>query len=148
MKHSKLSNSEPLKQNNQYKFNNHEKKRDAGQLSRKAELLGKECEELQNRLRAVMTHNNELIRMLENSVWEKDMVVEEFVDLTMSTDEFLTLLGPLLRCGKWTVNDRHNLKPFLRAFLSVFRLRTAHGKGYLTPGTVENLIRNYLDQFR
>ena len=73
------------------------------------------------------------------------MVKEELIVLTMPTATFLALLGPLLESRNWTVNGRHDIRPFLRAFLSVFRLRTAPGKDCLTMGTIENLVLDYLD---
>ena len=117
----------------------------AGLLNRAAQLLGDDCEELESLLRRVMKHNNSLGRLLQNAVWEEDMVKEELIVLTMSTATFLELIGPLLESRSWTVNGRHEIRPFLRAFLSVFCLRTAPGKDCLTMGTIENLILDYLD---
>ena len=63
----------------------------------------------------------------------------------MPTATFLAFLGPLLESRDWTVNGRHEIRPFLRAFLSVFRLRTDPDKDFLTMGTIENLVLDYLD---
>ena len=116
----------------------------AGQLNRAAQLLGNDCGELESLLRKVMKHNNSLRRLLQNAVWEEDMVKEELIVLTMPTATFLEWLGPLLESRDWTVNGRHEIRPFLRAFLSVFRLRTAPDKDCLTMGTIENLVLDYL----
>ncbi|WP_293714619.1 hypothetical protein [uncultured Parabacteroides sp.] len=116
----------------------------AGQLNQAAQLLGDDCEELDSVLRKVMKHNNSLRRLLQNAVWEEDMVKEELIVLTMPTSTFLALLGPLLESRGWTVNGRHEIRPFLRAFLSVFRLRTDLDKDFLTMGTIENLVLDYL----
>ena len=116
----------------------------ADQLNRAAQLLGDDCGELESLLRKVMKHNNSLGRLLQNAVWEEDMVKEELIVLTMPTATFLEWLGPLLESRDWTVNGRHEIRPFLRAFLSVFRLRTAPDKDCLTMGTIENLVLDYL----
>lgn len=103
---------------------------------------------MQKQLHAAITANNALLHLLEQPGEATDLIVDEFVDLTMSTDEFLQLFGPFLRSKKWMVKDKHTLKGLLRIFLSVFRLRTKPGKDFLAVGTVENLIRDYLEQCR
>lgn len=115
-------------------------------LNLKAQTLREDCQQLDLQLGLVKKHNNELTRLLKNTVYEEDLIVVEMIDLTLSTDEFVAFIGPLLKSHKWAVDGKHDVKAFVRTFHSVFRVHTAHDKGWLAEGTIENLIRNYLDQ--
>ena len=85
-----------------------------------------ECVQLEKGLHEVVKQCNNLNRLLEHAVWEEDMVVEETILFNGSLNEFLELIAPLIRSRKWTVNDRHEVKPFLRSLDSIFHIR--HGK--------------------
>lgn len=115
-------------------------------LNQKAQTLREDCKLLGQQLGLVKKHNDELTRLLVNTVYEEDLIVVEMIDLTLSTDEFMAFIGPLLKSNKWAVDKKHDVKAFVRTFHSVFRVRTAHDKDWLAEGTIVNLIRNYLNQ--
>ena len=46
---------------------------------------------------------------------------------------------------RWKVNGKREVKPFLRALDSVFRVRYDPEKEILTLGTLINVVQNYLD---
>lgn len=110
--------------------------------------MREDCKQLDLQLGLVKKHNDELTRLLEKTVYEEDLIMVEMIDLTLSTDEFMAFIGPLLKSNKWAVDEKHDVKAFVRTFHSVFRVRTAHNKNWLAEGTIENLIRNYLDRFK
>lgn len=86
--------------------------------------------------------------MLQYAVWEEDMVEVEQVVFEGATSDFVELIAPLLLDIRWTVNGQHEMKPFVRAFDTVVRIRYASGKEYATCGTLINAVQNYLDRLR
>ena len=70
---------------------------------------------------------NRLNRLLEHAVWEKDMVHEEQIVFTGSTQEFLLLLEPLLRSNQYKVNGKSNREAFLRVIDSVVKIQPEKG---------------------
>lgn len=103
------------------------------------------CEQLEGELREVKKQCNKLARLLEHAVWEEDMIAEELIVFNGPTADFVALIGPLLMSRKWTVNERHDLQPFLRSLHSVIRVRYDPEKEFLALGTLINVVQNYLD---
>ena len=129
-----------------YKNNPNEKKLDAALLTETAQELRLRCEQLEGELREVKKQCNKLARLLQHAVWDEDMIEEEPIVFNGLTADFVELIGPLLMNRKWTVNGRHEVKPFLRSLDSVFRIRYDPEKDYLSLGTLENVVQEYIDR--
>ena len=117
----------------------------AALLTETAQALKLRCELLEEELREVKKQCNKLSRLLEHAVWEEDMIEEELIVFNGPTADFVRLIGPLLQSGQWKVNGKREVKPFLRALDSVFRVRYDPEKEILTLGTLINVVQNYLD---
>ena len=78
--------------------------------------------QLEKKLHEVMKLSNTLGRMLEHAVWEEDMVVGETITFHCSLEEFVAQIAPLIESRKWTVNDCHEVKPFLRSLDTVMKI--------------------------
>ncbi|WP_370861534.1 hypothetical protein [Parabacteroides faecis] len=113
-----------------------------------AQDLKNECVQLEKGLHGVVKQCNNLNRLLEHAVWEEDMVVEETILFNGSLDEFLELIAPLIRSRKWTVNGRHEVKPFLRSLDSIFHIRHGNEGEVLALGTLVNAVLDYLSVHR
>ena len=74
-----------------------------------------------------------------------ELLEEELIVFNGLTADFVRLIGPLLQSGQWKVNGKREVKPFLRALDSVFRVRYDPEKEILTLGTLINVVQNYLD---
>ncbi|WFE87053.1 hypothetical protein [Parabacteroides chongii] len=133
---------------NSYKTNKYEKKLDAALLTNAAQDFRNQCEQLESVLNEVKKSDNYMCRLLKNAMWNEDMVVEETIVFNGTGTEFVELIGPLLMSGKWTVNDKHAVKAFLRSLYSVFQICYDSKKEPLTLGSLENLVRNYMDEHR
>ena len=83
--------------------------------------------------------------MLEYAVWEEDMIEEEIFLFKGTMADFVELIGPLLQNHHWTVKDRHDVKPFLRALDSIFHVQPHSEKEHLALGTLVNVVQDYLD---
>ncbi|MFV0584395.1 MAG: hypothetical protein ACK5N4_20405 [Parabacteroides gordonii] len=118
---------------------------DAALLTETAQELRLHCEQLEGELREVKKQCNKLAHMLEHAVWEDDMIVEETIVFNGLTADFVELIGPLVISRKWKVNDRHEVKPFLRSLYSIFRICYDPEKDFLTLGALTNAVQNYLD---
>lgn len=118
---------------------------DAALLTESAQKLRLHCEQLEGELREVKKQCNKLAHLLEHAVWEEDMIVEEPIVFNGLTADFVELIGPLVMSRKWTVNGRHDVKPFIRSLDSVFRIRYDPAKDFLTLGALTNAVQNYLD---
>lgn len=130
------------------KLNSNEKKIDAALLTTTAQDLKLQSEKFESELLEIQKQSNKLTHLLEHAVWEEDMIVEERIVFNGQTADFVKLIGPLIRSRKWTVNERHEVKPFLRSLLSVFRIRYNPDKEYLTLGRLVNVVQEYLDDHK
>ena len=106
--------------------------------------LRNECVQLEKKLHEVMKLSNTLGRMLEHAVWEEDMVVGETITFHCSLEEFVAQIAPLIESRKWTVNDCHEVKPFLRSLDTVMKVCPEGKKEPLALGTLVNGVMEYL----
>ena len=91
-----------------------------------------------------MKLSNTLGRMLEHAVWEEDMVVGETITFHCSLEEFVAQIAPLIESRKWTVNDCHEVKPFLRSPDSVMKVCPEGKEEPLALCTLVNGVMEYL----
>ena len=106
------------------------------------------CEQLEGELREVKKQCNTLAHLLEHAVWEEAMIEEEPIVFNGPTADFVKLIGPLVMSRKWTVNGRHDVKPFLRSLDSVFHIRYDPEKDCLALGRLTNVVQDYIDNHR
>lgn len=91
------------------------------------EAVRESCLLANGQLHELEKNCNRLSRLLEYAIWEEDMVQDEQIVFTGSTQEFLKLLEPLFRCGHWKVNGKNNREAFFRAIDSVVRIQPEKG---------------------
>lgn len=124
--------------------NLYEKKMNAAQLNGAAQVLKDECMQLEKELNEVMKRCNSLNRLLEYAIWEEDMVVGETITFHCSLEEFVAQIAPLIESRKWTVNDCHEVKPFLRSLDTVMKVCPEGKEELLALGTLVNGVMEYL----
>lgn len=73
-----------------------------------------------------------------------DMVVGETITFHCSLEEFVAQIAPLIESRKWTVNDCHEVKPFLRSLDTVMKVCPEGKEEPLALGTLVNGVMEYL----
>lgn len=101
-------------------------------MNKGAQVLGESTRQVGKQLHELEKHCNHFCRLLEHAVWEEDMVHEELIVFTGSTQEFLKLLEPLLRSNHCKVNGKNNREALLRVIDSVIKYRVK------MPGSISN----------
>lgn len=96
-------------------------------MNKESEAVKESCLLARRQLHELEKNCNRLNRLLEHAVWEKDMVQEEQIVFTGSTQEFLSLLEPLLRSNQCKVNGKSNREAFLRVIDSVVKIQPEKG---------------------
>lgn len=96
-------------------------------MNKESAAVKESCLLARRQLHELEKNCNRLNRLLEHAVWEKDMVQEEQIVFTGSTQEFLSLLEPLLRSNQCKVNGKSNREAFLRVIDSVVKIQPEKG---------------------
>lgn len=85
-------------------------------------------------------------RLLEHAIWEEEMIQEEKIVFTGSTQSFLKLLGPLLRSEQFKVNGKNNREAFLRVIDSVIEIQPEKGGEPIKFVSLLDAVKRFLSE--
>lgn len=105
-------------------------------------------EQLDSLMHDAIKKSNSFCRKYKNAVYEEDMDIFEPIVFNGTTGEFLELIGPLLLSSKWKVDGTHEVSRFIRALVSMVRIRYDPQKDYLQDESLLNAAREYIDRHR
>ena len=115
-------------------------------MNKGAQVLGESTRQVRKQLHELEKHCNHFCRLLEHAVWEEDMVHEELIVFTGSTQEFLKLLEPLLRSNHCKVNGKNNREALLRVIDSVIKIQSEDARGYIKFVSLLDAAKRFLSE--
>lgn len=115
-------------------------------MNKGAQVLGESTRQVGKQLHELEKYCNHFCRLLEHAVWEEDMVHEELIVFTGSTQEFLKLLEPLLRSNHCKVNGKNNREALLRVIDSVIKIQSEDARGYIKFVSLLDAAKRFLSE--
>ena len=110
-------------------------------MNKGAQVLGESTRQVGKQLHELEKHCNHFCRLLE-----EDMVHEELIVFTGSTQEFLKLLEPLLRSNHCKVNGKNNREALLRVIDSVIKIQSEDARGYIKFVSLLDAAKRFLSE--